>query len=89
LTVIQDIKNAGIGNNPWTTKQDAYLNGSYSEVEIATNTSWHPWKHNSIEARGKQMLDFLCDYLEYNGHRPLTITQNDYTDILFYESKFN
>ena len=89
LTVIQDIKNAGIGNNPWTTKQDAYLNGSYSEVEIATNTSWHPWGYNSIEARGKQMLDFLCDYLEYNGHRPLTITQNDYTDILFYESKFN
>lgn len=89
LTVIQDIKNAGIGNNPWTTKQDAYLNGSYSEVEIATNTSWHPWKHNSIEARGKQMLDFLCDYLEYNGHRPLTITPNDYTDILFYESKYN
>ena len=89
LTVIQDIKNAGIGNNPWTTKQGAYLNGSYSEVEIATNTSWHPWKHNSIEARGKQMLDFLCDYLEYNGHRPLTITPNDYTDILFYESKFN
>ena len=89
LTVIQDIKNAGIGNNPWTTKQGAYLNGSYSEVEIATNTSWHPWGYNSIEARGKQMLDFLCDYLEYNGHRPLTITQNDYTDILFYESKFN
>ena len=89
LTVIQDIKNAGIGNNPWTTKQDAYLNGSYSEVEIATNTSWHPWGYNSIEARGKQMLDFLCDYLEYNGHRPLTITPNDYTDILFYESKFN
>lgn len=89
LTVIQDIKNAGIGNNPWTTKQDAYLNGSYSEVEIATKTSWHPWGYNSIEERGKQMLDFLCDYLEYNGHRPLTITQNDYTDILFYESKFN
>lgn len=89
LTVIQDIKNAGIGNNPWTTKQDAYLNGSYSEVEIATKTSWHPWGYNSIEERGKQMLDFLCDYLEYNGHRPLTITPNDYTDILFYESKFN
>ena len=89
LTVIQDVKNAGIGNNPWTTKQDAYLNGSYSEVEIATKTSWHPWGYNSIEARGKRMLDFLCDYLEYNGHRPLTITQNDYTDILFYESKYN
>lgn len=93
LTVIQDIKNAGIGNNPWTTKQGAYLNGSYSEVEIATKISWHPWGHNSIEARGKQMLDFLCDYLEYNNHRPLTINSNaaqdDYTDILFYESKYN
>lgn len=93
LTIIQDIKNAGIGNNPWTIKQDAYINGSYSEVEIATETSWHPWKHNSIEARGKKMLDFLCDYLEHNSHRPLTInrdaTRNDYTDILFYEDKYN
>ena len=93
LTVIQDIKNAGIGNNPWATKQNAYLNGSYSEVEIATETSWHPWEHNSIKERGKKMLDFLCDYLEYNGFRPLTITSNatqdDYTDILFYESKYN
>ena len=93
LTVIQDIKNAGIGNNPWATKQAAYSNGSYSEIEIATTKSWDPWGHNSIEARGKQMLDFLCDYLEYNNHRPLTINSNaaqdDYTDILFYESKYN
>ena len=93
LTVIQDIKNAGIGNNPWATKRGAYLNGSYSEVEIATNTSWDPWEHDSIKARGEKMLDFLCDYLEHNGHRPLTITSNatqdDYTDILFYESKYN
>ena len=93
LTVIQDIKNAGIGNNPWTTKQAAYSNGSYSEIEIATTTSWDPWGHVSIKARGKQMLDFLCDYLEYNGNRPLTIssdaTRDDYTDILFYEDKYN
>ena len=90
LTVIQDIKNAGIGNNPWATKQAAYSNGSYSEIEIANATSWG---HVSIKARGKQMLDFLCDYLEYNNHRPLTINSNaaqdDYTDILFYESKYN
>ena len=93
LTIIQDIKNAGIGNNPWTTKRDAYLKGSYSEVEIATKKSWDPWGHNSIEARGKQMLDFLCDYLEHNGNRPLTIncdaTRDDYKDILFYEDKYN
>ena len=93
LTIIQDIKNAGIGNNPWATKQDAYLNGSYSEIEIATTKSWNPWEHDSIKARGKIMLDFLCDYLEYKGHRPLIITSNatqdDYTDILFYESKYN
>ena len=37
LTIIQDIKNAGIGNNPWVTKQKAYKNGSYSEIEIANN----------------------------------------------------
>ena len=93
LTVIQDIKNAGIGNNPWPTKQGAYKNGSYSEIEIATNKQWHPWQHTSIIARGKQMLDFLCDYLEHNKHRPLTITRDatkdDYTDILFYEAKYN
>ncbi len=93
LTVIQDIKNAGIGNNPWATKQGAYSNGSYSEIEIATETSWNPWRHDSIKERGKKMLNFLCDYLEYNSHRPLTIicdtTRDDYTDILFYESKYN
>lgn len=93
LTIIQNIKNAGIGNNPWTTKQAAYANGSYSEIEIATTTAWNPWEHASIKARGEQMLNFLCDYLEYNGYRPLSITRNatqdDYTDILFYESKYN
>ena len=35
----------------------------------------------------------LCDYLEYNSNRPLNIisnaTRDDYTDILFYESKYN
>lgn len=91
LTIIQDIKNAGVGNNPWATKQKAYINGSYSEIEIATNTSWHPWGHASIKARGERMLDFMCDYLEHNNCRPITITQNatDYTDILFFEAKYN
>lgn len=93
LTIIQNTKNAGIGNNPWSTKQAAYTNGSYSEIEIATQTSWSPWGHSSIRARGEKMLDFLCDYLDYNGYKPLTITRNntrdDYTDILFYEAKYN
>lgn len=91
LTIIQDIKNAGVGNNPWATKQKAYINGSYSEIEIATNTSWHPWGHASIKARGERMLDFMCDYLEHNNCRPITITQNatNYTDILFFEAKYN
>ena len=93
LTIIQDIKNAGIGNNPWATKKSAYSNGSYSENEIATDTSWHPWQHASIKARGEKMLDFLCEYLEYKGYRPLNIcsnaTQNDYTDILFYDAKYD
>lgn len=92
LTVIQDIKNAGIGNNPWAVKQTAYTNGSYSEVEVASETSWHPWGYNSIKARGEKMLKFLCDYLEYNKYRPLSLSQNisqdDYADILFYEAKY-
>ena len=93
LTVIQDIKNAGIGNNPWNIKQKAYANGSYSEIEIATNTLWHPWGYDSIIARGEGMLNYLCDYLKHNGYSPLTITRNasqdDYTDILFYEAKYS
>ena len=93
LTVIQDIKNAGIGNNPWEIKQDAYKKGSYSEIEIATNTSWHPWGHNSIKERGKRMLDFMCDYLKHKNRQPLAITKNqpqdDYTDILFYDTRYN
>lgn len=90
LTVIQNIKNAGIGNNPWPTKQSAYSTGSYSEIEIAT--TWNLWDYNSIKARGEKMLNFLCDYLQHNGIRPLTIsrnaTQDDYTDILFYDAKY-
>lgn len=93
LTIIQDIKNAGIGNNPWDIKRDAYKDGSYSEIEIATNTLWHPWGYASIKARGEHMLDFMCDYLEHHNHRTLTITRNikqdDYTDILFFEAKYN
>ena len=93
LTVIQDVKNAGLGDSPWEIKQKAYLNGSYSEIEIATNMLWHPWGHASIKARGEQMLDFMCDYLEHYNHRPLTITRNpeqdEYTDILFFEAKYN
>lgn len=93
LTVIQDIKNAGVGNNPWIIKQKAYINGSYSEIEIATNISWHPWGHASIKARGERMLDFMCDYLEHNNYRPLHLTKNEtqdnYTDILFFEAKYN
>ena len=59
LTVIQDIKNAGVGNNPWSTKQKAYVNGSYSEIEIATNTSWHPWGHDSIKLE-ENKCSILC-----------------------------
>lgn len=93
FTVIQDIKNAGVGNNPWIIKQKAYINGSYSEIEIATNISWHPWGHASIKARGERMLDFMGDYLEHNNYRPLHLTKNEtqdnYTDILFFEAKYN
>lgn len=93
LTVIQDIKNAGIGNNPWGVKLNAYRLGSYSEIEIVGNKLWHPWGHASIKARGEKMLNFLCDYLEHRKHRSLTLTQNmtqdDYTDILFTEAKYN
>lgn len=92
LTVIQDIKNAGIGNNPWNKKQKAYANGSYSEIEIATTSSWDPWGYASIKARGEKMLKFMCDYLKHNNNTPLkliqNLTQNDYSDILFYESKY-
>lgn len=90
LTIIQDIKNAGIGNNPWVTKQKAYKNGSYSEIEIANNPSWG---YAAIKARGELLLDFLCDYLEHDQLRPLDLTNNgvqdDYTNILFYEAKYN
>lgn len=93
LTVIQNIKNAGIGNSSWSKKQKAYSQGSYSEIEIATNKSWNPWGHIAIRERGEQMLNFMCDYLKYHDQCPLTITRNteqdDYSDILFFEAKYN
>ena len=92
LTVIQNIKNAGIGNNPWKIKQEAYKKGSFSEIEIATTSSWDPWGYASIKARGEKMLKFMCDYLKHNNNTPLKLiqnqTQDDYSDILFYESKY-
>lgn len=88
LTVIQNIKNAGIGNNPWNIKQEAYKKGSFSEIEIATTSSWDPWGHDSIKARGEKMLEFMCDYLKHNNNTPLKLIQDDYSDILFYESKY-
>ena len=92
LTVIQDIKNAGIGNNPWFTKKESYLNGSYSEIQIATEKEWNPWSYASIKARGETMLKFMCDYLRHNNNTPLIFTksqtQDDYSDILFYDTKY-
>lgn len=88
LTVIQDIKNAGIGNNPWKVKQNAYSNGSYSEIEIAQTPLWSPWGHASIKARGEKMLDFLSSYLMHNKVNTITLTPKNYTDILFYEAKY-
>lgn len=93
LTIIKDIKNAGIGNNPWETKKEAYKKGSCSEIEIATNNSWSPWGHASIKSRGEKMLIFLCDYLKHNNSTTLTIRkdsiQDDYANILFYEAKYS
>lgn len=87
LTVIQDIKNSGLGNNPWTTKKAAYSNGCFSEIEISTTTEWDPWSSQSIYKRGVKMLNVLSSILG-----TLTLAskpeQNDYDDILFYEKKY-
>lgn len=93
LTVIQDINNPIAGNKPWITKKQVYTTASYSEAEIVNTASWNPWGYASIKARGERMLDFLCKYLQYKNYCPLTLTQNasqnDYADILFYDSKYS
>lgn len=87
LTVIQDIKNSGLGNNPWTTKKAAYANGCFSEIEISATTAWDPWSSQSIYKRGVEMLKVLSALL---GTLTLVTDQqqNDYDDILFYEKKY-
>ena len=88
LTVIQNIKNAGIGNGPWETKKEAYAKGSYSEMEIAKKQSWDPWSYNSIKARGEHMLEFLCNYLKHNAQSVITLSPDDKTNILFTDVKY-
>lgn len=88
LTVIQDIKNPGIGNNCWKDKKAAYANGCFSESEINTTTDWHPWDAKSIRLRGIKMLKFLCDYLEFEQFRPLILTKEEYIDMLLMDQKF-
>ena len=38
------------------------------------------------------MLKFMCDYLRHNNNTPLIFTksqtQDDYSDILFYDTKY-
>ncbi len=87
LTVIQDIKNSGLGNNPWTTKKAAYSNGCFSEIEISSKTAWDPWSSQSIFERGKDMIDILSGLL---GTLSLISNQqqDDYVDVLFYEHKY-
>lgn len=87
LTVIQGIKNSGLGNNPWTTKKAAYSNGCFSEIEISSKTAWDPWSSQSIFERGKDMINVLSSLL---GTLSLVSNQqqDDYVDILFYEHKY-
>lgn len=87
LTIIQDIKNSGIGNNPWETKRLSYSRGCFSEIEISSNINWDPWSHNSILNRGIKLLDSLANLL---GNMSFVCNngQNDKEDILFYEKKY-
>ncbi len=82
LSIIRDIKNSGLGNNPWESKKEAYKRGSYSEEEIAREEKWN---EDSIYKRGKRMFAFLCQTML---GQQIRLTEEDYTRVLFYDSKF-
>lgn len=88
LTVIQNIKNSGLGNNPWIVKKSAYSQGCFSEIEISATTSWDPWSADSIYKRGVKMLDYLA-FILGSLHLVNDANQNDYEDLLFYEKKYH
>jgi uncharacterized protein with ParB-like and HNH nuclease domain len=63
LLLLSRSKNAQLQNNDFKTKKgsksksgNGYINGSYSEIEVARNRDWTPGK---IEERGKKMLQFM------------------------------
>lgn len=87
LTIIQDVKNSGLGDNPWKIKKTAYSRGCFSEIEISSTARWDPWSQQSILDRGKKMLDHLAALL---GNLTFVCDegQNDKDDILFYEKKY-
>lgn len=83
LTIIQNIKNSGLGNNKWSIKKEAYSKGCFSEIEISSTTAWDPWSSQAIYLRGEKMLSVLSSLLG-----TLNLSQKDIEDLLFYEKKY-
>jgi hypothetical protein len=58
LVLIRAEKNAELQNNEYSIKRDAFTNGSFSEIEIASKFS--EWDETAINSRLEKLNDFMA-----------------------------
>jgi antitoxin component HigA of HigAB toxin-antitoxin module len=58
LVLIRSEKNSELQNNEYPVKRDAFKNGSFSEIEIASKFS--DWDKPAIDSRLEQLNDFMA-----------------------------
>ena len=82
LTILRDIKNPSLSNEPWLVKQPAYSSGCFMEKEVSKYTCWNA---TTIYKRGKLMIDFMKKLI------PVLNNMNDpcdYESMLFCDKKY-
>ncbi|MFI3297488.1 MAG: DUF262 domain-containing HNH endonuclease family protein [bacterium] len=80
LTILIDSKNSSLGNDSWSDKKNRYRTGSYNEINIS---QYEYWDGDSIDKRGRIMLDFLFSKIKMSKPVEGDITKILYTDIKY------
>ena len=82
LTILRDIKNPSLSNEPWLVKQPAYSSGCFMEKEVSKYTCWNA---TTIYKRGKLMIDFMKKLIPVLNNMNETC---DYESMLFCDKKY-
>ena len=82
LTLLRSSENSSASNGSWQKKRVIYKNKSNDLTAIVQNKNWNI---ETIEARGKKMLNFLAKMInEANGGRSNVISFQRNSDVLLF-----